>query len=116
MTFHKTRLLLLSLVAAATLTASETAQDTLRWKFKKGQKLNYVMTQNMDMSTKVMGRAIDMKLTNIMDMDWVVQTVKTDGTAEITQVISRVRFSMSGGPLGKSSMIQTKKTAAGEAR
>ncbi len=74
MTFHKTRLLLLSLVAVATLTASATAQDKLRWKFKKGQKLNYVMTQKMDSSTKVMGMAIDMKMTNIMDMDWVVQT------------------------------------------
>lgn len=109
MTSLKPRVLFLCLAAVTLLTASASSQETIRWKFTKGQKLAYEMNQKMDMSTAVAGQAIDMKMTNIMDMDWVVQKINSDGSAEITQKISRVRFTMSGGPFGKVEFDSDKK-------
>ncbi|MFQ5733898.1 MAG: hypothetical protein ACE5KM_18320, partial [Planctomycetaceae bacterium] len=57
------------------------AQEKLRWKLKKGQTLNYVMTQKMNMTTMAGGMALNIKMTNTMDMRWKIETVKSDGTA-----------------------------------
>jgi Family of unknown function (DUF6263) len=96
-----------------TFVASPSQAETLRWKFKKGQKLNYAMTQKMNMSTSVMGMAIEIKMTMIMDMAMNVKAVKSDGSADATQKITRVRMKMEGGPFGKIEYDSVKKDGGG---
>lgn len=88
-----------ALLAFATTAAH--AQQKLRWKFKPGEKLNYSMAQTMKMSMVAQGRNIDMKMNQTMDMVWQADKVASDGSYNMTQIITRIRFVMSGGPIGK---------------
>src|SRR5262249_38285939 len=76
------------------------AQTTLRYKFKKGEKLNYEMEQKIGMAMSIMGRDINMDMGQTIDMTWSVLDVDADGKAKMTQTITRVRFTMDG-PTGK---------------
>jgi len=88
----------LAALAALLLAAdSATAQTSLRWKFKAGETIKQRMTQDMEMSVAGLA-AGSTKVKQIMTMSWKVNEV-TDGVAEITQKISRIRMSMSG-PMG----------------
>jgi len=88
-------------VLAITCTADRAgAQTTLRYKFKKGEKLNYAMEQKMVMSMSVMGRDVNLDMGQTIDMVWNVLDVDADGKAKMTQTISRIRFTMDG-PTGK---------------
>lgn len=91
----------LSLPAAAVLLAlwtpgAHAQQTALRWKFNKGDKFNYVITQKS--TTKVAGKdpatqkdqVVQHSETQTLDTSWVVKDV-TDGAAEIGQTIDRIR-------------------------
>lgn len=78
---------------------SADAQETLRWKFREGQRLNYTISQTMDMQMTVMGMDARSRIAQTMDMEWVVRGVAEDGTATIGQTLRRVRFKMDGGAL-----------------
>jgi hypothetical protein len=105
------RCLLAGLLMACAAAPGEA--QTLRWKFKKGQKLSYDMTQTANMSISVMGMAVEIKMTMNMDLKWDVKKVESDGTAEIGQKISRVRMKMEGGPFGKLEFDTDKKDGGG---
>ena len=98
---------------ATVLSSSPIQAEKLRWKFKKGQKLNYEMTQTMNMSTMAGGMAIDIKMTNIMDLSWKVEKVESNGNAQVVQRITRVRVTMAGGPFGKIEYDSDKKDGGG---
>jgi Family of unknown function (DUF6263) len=87
---------LLLLSAAAVGTAS--AQERLRWKFKKGETTNYQIVQAMDMKMSVMGQNIDSKMNQTMDLGWTVDSVASDGTATLRQKITRVQMKMTVPP------------------
>lgn len=97
---HRSRKALWSLIAvmaaAVCLAASPAAhaQAKLRWKFNKGETLNYAMTQDMTQAMSLMGQNFNSKMKQQMDMQWKVDDVKSDGTAQITQKVTRVRFTM----------------------
>lgn len=76
------------------------AQTQLRYQFKAGEKLNYVLEQKMDMTMSVMGQEIVMKINQTMDFSWHIQSVDAQGKAKIDQVFDRVRFTMDA-PQGK---------------
>jgi hypothetical protein len=91
-------LLALTLVAAAAEPAS--AQTTLRYKFKKGEQLNYVLEQKITMAMNFMGKDINTEMSQTMDMTWDIKDVDASGNAKMTQKFDRIRLKMDGGPAG----------------
>lgn len=91
----------LNLLAVALVgVAPARAQTTLRYQFKEGDKLPYVMEQKMDMKMNAMGQDIEMKMTQVIDLTWNVGAVDKDGKAKVAQRFERIRFNMDG-PTGK---------------
>jgi hypothetical protein len=70
------------------------AQTTLRYKFKQGEKLNYVMEQNMVMKLNVGGKESAMDVKQVMDLTWHFVAVNSDGNAKLIQRMDRIRMSM----------------------
>jgi len=92
----KTRLVTcLALLAALAAASSATAQTVLRFKFEKGNKLKYVMDQNMTMN---MTGPQNLKLTmnQQMEMKQAVNDVNAEGAADITQQITGMKMKMRG--------------------
>jgi hypothetical protein len=87
-------------VASGLFAGAAPAQTTLRFKFKEGEKFEYVSNLDQKMSMSVGGQDIDMKFNMVMDMRW--ETIKIDdqGKARAKVVVSRVKLSLEGGPLG----------------
>jgi hypothetical protein len=72
------------------------AQTTLRYKFKQGESLPYEMDQKMKMGMNVGGQAVDMDISQTINMTWKVESVDKDGKARVTQKFDRFRFVMNG--------------------
>jgi hypothetical protein len=66
----------------------------LAWKFKAGDKLHYVATQEAgsDMNSGTM--PFKTRLKTIIDLTWAVQAVDAGGMASLTQTIDRLRMQM----------------------
>lgn len=91
--------LLLCICAACFVAASPRlrADEPLRWKFEVGQKLNYNMTQEMNMSAMggPVGQQMSTSMKQDMEMTWDVQGVdQKSGEAIIKQKFERVRMHM----------------------
>jgi Family of unknown function (DUF6263) len=87
-------------LAAWSLTAAAaTAQTTLRYKFKEGETLKYVLEQKMKMNMDVMGNNIEMNMNQTSDMTWSVGKVDDKGNAKITVKFGRQKMSMKS-PMG----------------
>jgi hypothetical protein len=91
------------LIAVACSGAPVQAQTTLRYKFKQGEKLNYLMEQKNVMKMNVMGQEFPIDLNLTFDLSWTVTGVDANGSAQITQKFERIRFLMDNAILGKSS-------------
>jgi len=95
-------------LASLTLAGAAQAQTMLRYKFKEGDKLAYVVDQDQKMSMSVAGMDIDMKTSMVMEMTW--QTLKVeDGIAHAKVTMNRVKMVVEGGPLGKIEVDSTDK-------
>jgi hypothetical protein len=92
--------LLAAVLATLTLAGAAQAQTTLRYKYKEGDKLDYVIDQDQKMAMSVNGMDIDMKVGMAMDMSWETLKVDQDGNAKVKVTLSRVKMSMDG-PTGK---------------
>jgi hypothetical protein len=76
------------------------AQDVkLRYQYKEGDKLAYVLEQSMvmDIAAPGMNTKLDAKI--VFDMTWLVKSVDKDGKAQLVQTIDRVQLDMNG-PVG----------------
>lgn len=82
---------LISVAVLVLLSEPATAQTTLKYKFKEGDKLNYATDMTQKQTMNIMGMEIETVTTQKMDMTWNVQEVK-DGKAQIAQTIDRVRM------------------------
>ena len=93
--------LLAAALVALVAGASAQAQTTLRYKFKEGEKLDYVVDQDQKIAMSVLGMDIDMSTKMAMDLS--CQTLKVDekGNAQCKVTLSRVKIAMEGGPIGK---------------
>lgn len=98
--FRRAGLGLLAVLLVACGADRAAAQTTLRYKFKKGEKLNYEMEQKIGMAMSVMGRDVNIDMGQTIDMTWNITDVDADGKAKMTQTITRIRFTMDG-PTGK---------------
>ena len=85
----KFAILLSCLVLAATTTADA---QKLRYKFKKGQKLHYEMSQNMKMLMSVAGQEVEMDMKQKMNTELVVKNVDAKGVASIESKVTRLRM------------------------
>ncbi len=73
---------------------AQAADTTLRWKFEKGQKRNYVLSQAVTTRMELQGRQIETSFTQTSDVVWTVKDVTKEGDAAMEQTITRVQFEM----------------------
>lgn len=74
--------------------SSARANEALRWKFTQGDKLPYVLVQKSDILVDASGVEFEVTSKQVMDLTWTVDSVASDGTAEITQTIDRFIISV----------------------
>lgn len=101
------------LVVAANSAAMAQQQD-LRWKFKTGERLNYLVQQDMKMSMDYNGKEIASTMKQSIDTSWMIRGVNRQGNAEMIQRINRIKIVMDGGPLGHVEYDTAAKEAARE--
>lgn len=89
------------------------AQTTLRYKFKPGDKLQYVLEQKIDISNSVMGRELVIKIHQTMEFSWQVKSVAANGDATMVQTFDRIRFHLEG-PAGKTDYDSKNGTASSD--
>jgi hypothetical protein len=97
MTFKFARRRRASLAAVVIAMVAGTAQavEAPTWRFEKGLKSRFRMTQSMQMTMTMPGGAQSSStVTNVIDMSWVVDEVKDDGSAVITQKMDRMRMTV----------------------
>jgi hypothetical protein len=85
------------LVAALALVpvAARAAEAPLRWKFKEGETLNYVMDRSIDGKLNFSGADLEFTVKMVFDSSWKIKSVAKDGAASIDQTIDRVQMNMS---------------------
>ena len=89
------RLGLLTAFASAALVATTAqAQTTLRWKFQKGETLNYELVQKSSSKISVNNQNIEIQSNQTIDTTWVVKDVSSDGQADVNQKFDRIRINM----------------------
>ena len=83
-----------SLVAVVVLCAGSLAQaqTTLRYQFKEGEKLSYLVEIKTLDKTTVAGSPMTSETTERLDLGWHVATMSTEGNARVTQTLERFRF------------------------
>jgi hypothetical protein len=94
------KIVLLSALCTAVASSAASAQTTLRYKFKDGEKLEYVMEQKMKMTMSINNMDIETKMNMSMDMSWNVVGVNSDGSAKLQMKVTRAKMSMDG-PTGQ---------------
>lgn len=86
------RLIVCASLAVWMLAPAVSAQETLRWKFSKGEQLKFNRKQDRVMSGTVGEHPLSQSVERITDVTLVVDSVADDGSARITETIDRVRF------------------------
>ncbi len=104
------------LLALAIFQASSAwAADPIRWKFKEGQSLNYVLERGAEGKVNLTGAEFAFKMGMAFDTTWQVKSVAADGTASVEQTVDRIQINMSS-PLAGTMAYDSKnseKPAAG---
>jgi len=90
---------LLLACAIGLIASAAHAETPVRWKFKEGQSLPYILDRGVEGKISLGGAEIVFKVSMIFDTDWKVKAVASDGTADVEQTIDRVQLNMSS-PLG----------------
>ncbi|MCA9102162.1 MAG: hypothetical protein KDA63_13455 [Planctomycetales bacterium] len=87
-------------------TANGVADDAapLRWRFTEGESLDYAVLQQLDMMLKLNGAEVKIGTKMVFDITWTVDKVESNGTASITQKITRMQFDADSPFTGKVSV------------
>jgi Family of unknown function (DUF6263) len=101
-------------VLALSAVSAVGADVTLRWKFRKDKPYHYVLTQGTEMSMMLQNNNIKTKMSQISEITWVVNAVKSDGSAEMTQTIDRMQIKVEG-PAGNIEVDSKQKADGGAA-
>jgi len=92
---HRWSFMVVSVAACGLLSAATArGENTLRWKFKTGDTLNYVMDRETEMKMDLSGSLIEIKTGMVFDTSWKVKSVAADGTAELEQTVDRIQMKM----------------------
>jgi hypothetical protein len=84
----------LAMLCCASSAAALRADTLLRWKFQQGQRLHVTVVQATKLVTTAGPKPREMKADTTMEMDLAVDSVADDGTAQMTQSITRVKMRM----------------------
>src|SRR5262245_64446642 len=68
------------------------AQAKLRYKFQKGETIEYVLDQKQKVKTSVGGQDMQSENHQIMEMTWKVESVADDGSAKIKFLFGRTKM------------------------
>jgi hypothetical protein len=82
------------LVALAIAAGVARAEKTLRYKFKPGETIHYVMRQEMVQNVTAQDKPVKVSMTQTLDMSQKVESVDDEGTASVTQTVERIRMTM----------------------
>ncbi len=88
------RLVVLSLALSLVTASAARAETTLKWKFKEGDVLNYVMETDSQQKMDVQGQVFEIGSKMTFDLTWKVKGVAADGAADMEQVVDRVQIKM----------------------
>lgn len=84
-----------ALLGVVVSTSAALQGDTLlRWKFSQGEKLHVVVQQKTALETTAGPKPRKMTVNTTMEMDWLVDSVDEQGTADMTQTITRLKMRM----------------------
>lgn len=86
------RWFLASLAIAAV--AAPAIGETLRYQFKEGDKMNYVLDNDLQAKIDFNGSAIEFGMKMTFDLDWKVKSVSEDGSAVLEQTVDRLQIAM----------------------
>ena len=102
------RLACLATLAVASVAGVARAADApLRWKFRAGEQLDYVMQREVEGKMNLMGSELAFKMGMAFDVAWKIQSVAADGTAQADLTVDRVQLNMAS-PLGGDLKYDTK--------
>jgi len=79
--------LLIAIVFCSLGHQADGADATLRWSLKRGEKLRYNLTQVANRTIDAAGQKITVKNELSVDLTWVVKSVASNGTIELTQTV-----------------------------
>jgi hypothetical protein len=96
----RNRCVLLASLFLMACTSAASAQTTLRYQFKAGDKLPYVMEQKMKISMNILGMDVETKLDMLMDISLNVVEVNKDGSVQMQFKVTSAQMNMDG-PTGK---------------
>src|SRR5262245_48672659 len=82
-------------ILAVGFVASARGESPLRWKFKEGQSLDYVLERTAEGKVSLMGAEFAFKMGMAFDTTWKVKSVAADGSANVEQTVERIQISMS---------------------
>jgi hypothetical protein len=86
-----------AVAALVCLSAVCQADEPIRWKFTVGEKLDYNITQDMDMAMNMAaGGKLNSNAHQVMDMTWDVQGVNDQGEAVIEIKFDRIQMKVTG--------------------
>jgi hypothetical protein len=94
------RAIFFAVLASAIFVSASSAQTTLRYQFKEGDKIAYLLEQKMKMLMNVMGNDIETKMTMTLDMSWNVLKVDSQGQATVQIKVGNAKVAMDG-PMGR---------------
>jgi hypothetical protein len=85
------------------------AAAPVRWKFKEGQSLNYVLERGAEGKVNLTGAEFAFKMGMAFDTTWQIKSVAADGTATVEQTVDRIQINMSS-PLAGTMAYDSKNT------
>jgi hypothetical protein len=87
-------------VAFALLLVAADEPRQLKYVFKPGDEVKYINTNTRMTTYKKAGKTLEVSLEQKSANLWKVLSVSSDGVAEVSQTITRLRIIQKGGPLG----------------
>lgn len=99
----RTTSLFRALLAAVLLFVAlgHTHADELRWKFKVGESLEYVLSRGVEGKINLSGSEIAFNLQLVFDTTWKPTAVAEDGTADVELVVDRIQVVMDSPLFGR---------------
>src|SRR5262249_4883204 len=86
-------------VLSCALASAVGAESPLRWKFKQGETLNYVLERGVEGKMNLTGSEIAFKMGMAFDISWTATSVASDGAAQVDLTVDRIQINMAS-PLG----------------
>jgi hypothetical protein len=88
-------------LAALVLASSAATAAELRWKFKPGEELQYILSRATEGAINLSGSDIKFNLQMVFDTSWKPTAVGADGVADVDLTVTRIQISMESPLFGR---------------